>query len=139
MTTTRTPQTGLGRRHVSEVMRRGIVGCGPDTPLREVARLMSENRIHCVVVDGLQVDAHGSRSGWGVVSDLDLARAAATGEALTAAEVAATEPVSAAPSDTLAAAAGVMADHDVAHLVVVDDRDAEPIGVVSTLDLARAL
>jgi CBS domain-containing protein len=31
-----------------------------------------------------------------------------------------------------------MGEHDVAHLVVVDDR-AEPIGVISTLDVARAL
>ena len=31
-----------------------------------------------------------------------------------------------------------MGDHDVAHLVVVDDNNAEPIGVISTLDVARA-
>ena len=31
-----------------------------------------------------------------------------------------------------------MGDHDVAHLVVVDGKDGEPMGVISTLDLARA-
>jgi CBS domain-containing protein len=31
-----------------------------------------------------------------------------------------------------------MGEHDVAHLVVVGER-AEPIGVISTLDVARAL
>ena len=60
-------------------MRDGVVGCTPDTPLTEVARLMSEYRIHCVVVAGLEEDAHGTHLVWGVVSDLDLARAAAAG------------------------------------------------------------
>src|SRR3954454_13034908 len=127
MTTARTPQSSLSRRSVGEVMRQGVIGCAPDTPVPEVARLMGDHRIHCVIVAGLRVDGHGSRLVWGVVSDLDLARAAATGDELTAAQVAATEPLTASRSDTLAEVAGVMADHDVAHLVVIDDREAEPI------------
>ena len=138
MTSTRAPRITLDERFVSDVMRDGVVGCTPETPLTEVARLMSEYRIHCVVVAGLDEDGHGTHLVWGVVSDLDLARAAATGEELTAGEVAATEPVTASPTDTLSAVARRMGDHDVAHLVVVDDNDAEPIGVVSTLDVARA-
>jgi len=138
MTTTRIPKITLEKRLVSDVMRDGVVGCTPETPLTEVARLMSEHRIHCVVVAGLEEDGHGTRVVWGVVSDLDLARAAATGEELTAGEVAATEPVTASPTHTLSAVARMMGDHDVAHLVVIDDKDAEPIGVISTLDVARA-
>jgi crotonyl-CoA carboxylase/reductase len=136
MTTMRTPDFNIGRRTVGEVMRRGIVACAPDTPLPEVASLMSDHRIHCVVVGGLS--AHGTRLVWGVVSDLDLARAFAAGEETTAGQVAATEPVTATPSDSLADVARVMGEHDVAHLVVIDEKDAEPIGVVSTLDVARA-
>ena len=139
MTATRSPKTDLSERSVAEAMHDGVVGCGPDTPLSEVARLMSEHGIHCVIVGGLSVDAHGTRLVWGVVSDLDLARAAAAGDELTAGQVAATEPVSASPSDSLADVAHTMGEHDVAHLVVVDDRDAEPIGVISTLDIARAI
>ena len=138
MTTTRSPQIDLGRRTVGEVMRLGIVGCAPDTPLQEVARLMSAHRIHCVVVGVVTEAQHGTRLVWGVVSDLDLARALAAGEELTAGEVAATELVTASPFDSLADVALVMGDHDVAHLVVVDGNDAEPMGVISTLDLARA-
>ena len=138
MTSTRTPKITLDERLVSDVMRDGVVGCTPETPLTEVARLMGEYRIHCVVVAGLEEDRHGTRLVWGVVSDLDLARAAAAGEEHTAGQVAATEPVTASPTDTLSAVARVMGDHDVAHLVVVDDKDAEPIGVISTLDVARA-
>jgi CBS domain-containing protein len=139
MTATSSPKTDLSERFVAEVMHDGVVGCGPDTPLSEVARLMSEHCIHCVIVGGLSVDAHGPRLVWGVVSDLDLARAAAAGDGLTAGQVAATEPVSASPSDSLADIARTMGEHEVAHLVVVDDRDAEPIGVISTLDIARAI
>ena len=138
MTTLRTPKINLNERRVSDVMRDGVVGCTPETPLTEVARLMGEYRIHCVVVAGLEEDGHGTHLVWGVVSDLDLARAAVAGEELTAGQIAATEPVTASPTDTLADVARVMGDHDVAHLVVIDDKGAEPIGVISTLDVARA-
>jgi CBS domain-containing protein len=138
MTTTRIPKLSLDERFVSDVMRAGVVACTPETPLTEVARLMSEHRIHCVVVAGLEEDRHGMDLIWGVVSDLDLARAAAAGEELTAGQVAATEPVTASPADTLSAVARMMGDHDVAHLLVIDDKDAEPIGVISSLDIARA-
>jgi CBS domain-containing protein len=139
MTATSSPQFELSQRTVRDVMRTGIVGCGPETPLEEVARLMSEHGIHCVIVSGLTEGRQGTRLVWGVVSDLDLTRAAATGADVNAGEVAATEPVTATPSDSLEDVAHVMADHDVAHLVVVDEKDAEPIGVISTLDLARAI
>ena len=39
----------------------------------------------------------------------------------------------------LAAAAEAMVEHDVSHLVVVEGRSGRPVGVVSTLDVARAL
>src|SRR6476661_3302369 len=99
MTTTRSPQIV---RTVGEVMRLGVVTCAPDTALSEVAHLMSAYRIHCVVVSGLTEDTHGTRLVWGVVSDLDLARAVAYGQDVTAAQVAATEPVTASPYDSLA-------------------------------------
>jgi CBS domain-containing protein len=100
--------------------------------------MLTRHRIHCVVVAGLQrADERGAT--WGVVSDLDLVRAAGTGEDLSAGETAATEVVTAAAADTLAEAARLMAEHDIAHLLVVDDRRGQPIGVISTLDVAEAL
>ena len=139
MTTTRSTQLDLDQRTVGEVMRLGVVTCTPDTPLSEVAHLMAAYRIHSVVVGGLTEDMHGTRLVWGVISDLDLARAVASGQEATAGEVAGTEPVTASPYDTLADVARVMADHEVAHLIVVDGKDAEPMGIISTLDLARVV
>jgi len=139
MTTTTTTGLDLGQRRVNEVMHQGIIGCAPETPLSEVARVMSEHRIHCVVVGRLAVDGHGTRLRWGVVSDLDLVRAAATRDELTAGNVAATEPLTARPSDSLRDVARIMSEHEVAHLVVIDEHEQEPIGVISTLDLAGAV
>src|SRR3954451_24023471 len=102
MTTTRSPQIDLGQRTVGEVMRLGVVRPEPDTPLSEVARLMSAYRIHCVVVGGLTEVAHGMRLVWGGVCDPRLPRRDASGEEATAGQVAATEPVTASSYDTLA-------------------------------------
>ena len=54
-----------------------IVTCSPETPLGDVAELMTGNGVHCVVV--LQpacADAAPAHRRWGVLSDLDLVSAA---------------------------------------------------------------
>ena len=125
---------------VADVMRPGIMSCQPDMPAVSVARMMATHHIHAVVVDGVKLDAvHGEQLVWGVVSDLDLARAAHAGaEGLTAGDLAAAEPVTIEPSASLADAARMMDEHATAHLIVVAD-DGRPLGVISTLDLAGAL
>ena len=79
MTTTRIPRITLEKRLVSDVMRDGVVGCTPETTVAEVARLMSEYRVHCVVVAGLEEDGHADAPRLGRRVRLDLARAVATG------------------------------------------------------------
>jgi len=124
---------------VADVMRPGVLSCRPDVPGVDVARTMATHHIHAVVVEGVRVDAiHGEKLVWGVVSDLDLARAAYTGIAdRTAGDLAATEPVTIEPTTSLAEAAKLMDEHATAHLIVVEDR--RPVGMISTLDLAGAL
>jgi CBS domain-containing protein len=126
---------------VAEAMHPGVLTCPLETSLRDVARMMSLYRIHAVVAygeDGDDVDGPGL---WGVVSDLDLVQAAVAGrlEDLTARGTAVTPAITIRPEDTLQQAAQVMTQHDVTHLVVVDDKGKRPVGVISTLDLARAL
>ena len=124
----------LRMRFVADVMREGIYTCPGSATLREVARTFSDRRIHCVVVSGLP-----GRDVWGVVSDLDLVRGAGADlDETTAGEVAATEVVTVAPSATLDEAAQLMSEHEVAHLLVVHTETGRPLGVISTLDLARA-
>jgi CBS domain-containing protein len=126
----------ISRTPVAEVMRPGVLSCPADTLLRDVARIMALHRIHCVVVGDLR-SADGD---WGVLSDLDLAGAVESAtEETTAGEIAATDPVSLPPTATLDDAARLMAEHETAHIVIVDGRSGDPLGVVSTLDIALAL
>ena len=124
---------------VADVMRPGVMSCPPDFPATFVARTMATHHIHAVIVDGVRRDAlHGEQLVWGVVSDIDLVRAANRGaEALTAGDLAATEPVVVEPSLPLTEAARLMDEHGTAHLIVVDE--GRPIGVVSSLDVAGVL
>jgi CBS domain-containing protein len=124
---------------VADVMHPGVVSCPPDFPASVVARTMAENHIHAVVVEGVRRDAvYGEQLVWGVVSDMDLVRAARAGaEGLTAADIAATEPVTVETSLPLDEAARLMEEHETAHLVVVDR--GRPGGVVSSLDVAGVL
>jgi len=55
----------------------------------------------------------------------------------TAGELAASDVVVVDPADTLEHAAQLMAEHSTAHLVVVSPDSGRPIGILSTLDVAR--
>jgi len=75
---------------------------------------------------------------WGVVSDLDVLRAARAGaDALTAADIAATAAITGEPSLSLDEAARLMLEHGTTHLIVVER--GLPVGVVSSLDVAGVL
>ncbi|HLK46273.1 MAG TPA: CBS domain-containing protein [Acidimicrobiales bacterium] len=130
MTTTQTP---LMTRPVGEAMTPGILTCGRTAPLRAVAALMTKHRVHAIVVfaGGDEV------APWGVISDLDLVDAIDT--AGSAGSVAASPVVTVTVDDTLAHAAQLMREHATSHLIVVTDEVSPlPIGVLSTLDVARA-
>jgi CBS domain-containing protein len=135
------PPRSFEQLHVGDAMHAGVVTCPLETPLREVARMMATYRIHAVVAFGEGPDEIPGPSLWGVVSDLDLVRAANAPdfETRTAAEVAATPLLLIASDEPLARAAQLMSEHELTHLVVSERRSGRPIGVLSTLDVARAL
>lgn len=126
---------------VADVMHRGVVTCPTGTPLRSVARMMADRRIHAVVVFDEESDDGADTALWGVVSDLDLVKAANAGEIddRTAGGTAATPIVLVEPRDTLTHAAQLIAEHETGHLLVVDPTTKRPVAVLSTLDVARAL
>jgi CBS domain-containing protein len=126
---------------VAEAMHPGVVTCPLETPLATVARMMASYRIHAVVVFGEESDDVEGSQLWGVVSDLDLVGAASAGdiEERTAGGSAVTPVVMVAPDDSLAHAARLMSEHEITHLVVAEPGAVRPVGILSTLDLARVL
>jgi CBS domain-containing protein len=134
------PGMDIAQLTVGTAMHPGVITCPLDTPLRQVAQTMAEQRVHCVV-------AHDDRNGdgvgslWGVVSDLDLVAVASARDidVRTAGGMAATPVVLVAPDDTVEHAAQLMTENAVTHLVVVEPEEGRPVGVLSTLDVARAL
>jgi CBS domain-containing protein len=126
----------LWERTVAEAMHAGVLTCPLEASLADVAEIMAAERIHCVVV----LSESSGESPWGVVSDLDLVAAASRGgPALAAGALAAAPVVTVSPTDTLDRVAQLMAEYQAAHLIVADDVDGLPIGIVSSLDVARAL
>jgi len=121
---------------VGDAMHVGIVTCSPSDDLDQVAAAMAENDIHCVVaIDEGPPGADDDRL-WGVVSDLDLMRGIVSGGAPDAGNLAELDVPTVTPEDTLDRAARTMVRRGLAHLVVVAGR--RPVGVISTLDIARA-
>jgi len=116
---------------VGEAMNPGVLTCLPVTPLRDVARMMVRHRVHAIVVFGTDDRLHP----WGVVSDLDLIGAIGTGA--NAGSVAASPVITVTPDVALEHAATLMAENEKTHLIVVSDQGL-PVGVISTLDVARA-
>jgi CBS domain-containing protein len=111
-------------------MHHGILSCAVDTPLGEVAGMMAEHRVHAVVV----TDPETSRP-FGIVSDLDVAAAVASGDEPSALEMAGTEALAISAGESLERAAQLMSEHGVSHLVVLDSASGYPTGILSTLDL----
>jgi CBS domain-containing protein len=126
---------------VRGAMQLGLITCSPEALVGSVAQTMAEQTIHCVVVAGIDRRDHaGEHLGWGIVSDLDLMAALRSASATaTAGDVAGSEIVTISPRDSLALAAGLMVEYETAHLVVVSPDTGRPVGMLSTLDVARAV
>lgn len=121
-------------------MTTGVIHCAPHTPLRGVARIMAESHVHAVYVFDFGDEDDVTAEMWGLVSDLDLV-AAARGDfdARTARDASVTPLVDIRSDDSLDRAAQLMAEYGVSHLAVIEPGTRRPVGVISTLDLARVL
>jgi CBS domain-containing protein len=120
---------------VRDAMRVGVITCRPETRLRDVARMMVGYDVHSVVVE----DIEPKRGLWGIVTSLDLARAAGELDSLTAREVATTNLITIRSNDSLKRAAESMAEHGIAHLIVLQPDSDDPVGVISARGLAAAV
>jgi CBS domain-containing protein len=141
---TDTPATSVGDLRdllsitpIREAMQLGLFECSPDTDVAAVAGLLASHRVHCLVVPS--VDAEHDRRSWATVSDREVLAALLDGPSTrTAGEIARRDVVGVQPRESLLRAAGLMRQRDVAHLVVLSPGTDRPVGIVSSLDIARA-
>jgi CBS domain-containing protein len=135
------PKPPLQRLRVIDVMHPGVIACPFETPLRTVARMMATYRVHAIMVIAHEADELPHGSLWGVISDADLIRAARTADldTETARSLATTPALTVTSVEPVERAVELMAEHAASHLIVVERHSMRPIGVVSTLDVARAL
>jgi nucleotide-binding universal stress UspA family protein/CBS domain-containing protein len=124
-----------GEPTVGDVMHAGVLSCSSSETLAEAAERLGRHRIHALVVEGGGADA-----GLRVLADVDLVQALGRGidpGSASVEEIAATEPVTISAAEPVKAAARTMSDHEVSHLIVVDDDSGQPTGVISSLDVVR--
>jgi CBS domain-containing protein len=119
---------------VAEAMQTQVLSCEAETPLEHVAALMLAEQVPCMIVEG----AGGDAQGWALVSAVDLvANAGAAGG--TAGKSASTKFWTVTPDEPLSQAARMLIEHDASHLIVIDPDWDQALGVLSTLDVVRAL
>ena len=132
----------LARALVRDAMQPGVLTCLHVTPLREAAALMADRRIHALVLVGLddQRDRDLRLSRIRLLRDVDVVRAVAAGAADgTAGDAAPSEAPVIGPGEALSHAVEIMTSRRAAHLLVVDPATERPVGMLSTLDVARSL
>jgi CBS domain-containing protein len=127
------PSAEVARRYASDLVRRAPVIAGPETTLREAARLMNTEEVSSVLVELGDGE-------FGIVTDRDLRSRVVAGQ------LSPDDPVSAAMSSPVVGVAAdqtgadvmlTMLDHDVRH-VPVFSRPGQPLGVIVGVDLIAA-
>jgi CBS domain-containing protein len=125
---------------VGDAMSNGVISCPAETPLSVVAQMMAVHGVHAIFVFQPGEDEEAPAPLWAVVSDLDLVAAAQLDlETMTAGASAVTPLVSVSSDSSLPEAGSLMAQYGIAHLAVTEPGSRRPIGVISTLDVARAI
>lgn len=103
----------------------------PETPLKEIARLMRENKVGSVLIVGDDGKLRG------IVTEHDLVYACSEGwnpEASQAWEVMTENPITVTPDTEVIDIIKKMRNANVRHIPVVD-KDGKPVGMVSVRDI----
>jgi CBS domain-containing protein len=125
---------------VADAMHPGILSCDVEATLTEVARIMSTHHVHCIVVRGAAEDEADEPPVWGIISDFDLLRACMrTDTPDTAAALARRPVIRALTTAPLRDAAELMMTKGTGHVVAVNPQTGQPVGILSTLDIAGVL
>jgi CBS domain-containing protein len=125
---------------VADAMHPGVLSCDTEATLTEVARLMSTHHVHCIVVGRMAEGERAESPVWGIISDLDLLRAALHQDSSDKAEeIAQKQVIRVNTTDGLRDAADLMLTTGTSHVVAVNPQTRRPVGILSTLDIAGVL
>lgn len=122
----------LDSARVGDCMRAGIFTCDPHASLHELAGTMASLRIHAVALRA----PHGQRMP--VITDLEVMAGLALSDQLQAGDLVAAPAITVSRIQTLREAAQLMVEHGTTHLIVLDEANGHPIGVLSTTDILQA-
>jgi CBS domain-containing protein len=120
---------------VRDVMSRSVMGCTPETTVREAARRMADHNVNALVV---LEEASGELEG--LVSRSDLARVYDQDHnSVTVEEVMSHNVETIIPDIPVSAAVMIMLDHKVDRLVIMHAKPApqRPVGVLSLSDVVH--
>lgn len=134
------PREAVAAWRVLDVMTSPILSCAPDLGVEDAAALMAAEQIHCLAVVEVPEDPAQPERFVGVLSDLDLVNALDGPAAAGAVAELAGAPVESVAADALLSeAVHQMHESRARHLVVVARGSGRPVGMLSTLDVLRAL
>lgn len=134
------PQEIIAAWRVLDVMSAPIRICPPDMPLEDAAELMADERIHCLAVVDVPEDPAEEERLIGLLSALDLVAALdAAAPPASVAELAGPALESVAADAPLSEAVHQMRQARLDHVIVVARGSGRPVGLLSTLDILRAL
>ena len=126
----------MSQKSVGDLMHKGVIACGPSTPMNEVVRIISDTSVHAVVV----MDDENRPLSW--VSHMDIIRL--FGEDLTqyrASDVMRDAVILIETDQPAKAGAELMRAHDTDRLLVIEVEGGTqtPVGVLSTTDLVKEM
>lgn len=124
---------------VYHLMNRNVVSCHGDTSILEVAQLLRDQKVGCVVV--IKQYSDGVRP-IGIITDRDLSSKILADNvdptAITAMDVMSSPPISVREKNSIAEAINLMRDHRIKRLTVVDLR-GQLAGLISADDIFFAM
>jgi len=126
----RTQAPGMEETPVEEIMTSPVVTVTADTSVAEAARLLAEKRIGSLIVGEEIID--------GIVTETDVVRAVGERldlESTSVAEICTDPVVTIRPHESVRVAGERMGHNAVKKLPVTED--GEPVGIVTTTDLAH--
>jgi CBS domain-containing protein len=122
------------KKRLSEIMSSPVLTCTPETPVRDVARKLTEHAISFLVVVNDDVEPVGIIAGSDLVAKV-LAPENVDAKVMTASDIMRVGPRTMTPDTYMYEAMAFMTGHGLNHLPIVD-RD-QLVGVVTPRDLLR--